>query len=475
MTIPALEQLEQLGREELLQLTKDLLSLVQQLQARLAKLEAELDKRRRPPAHSRNSSQPPSRDQKDNRCADPAKKKHGPPFGHKPHQRQLSEHPDQVIAAPVERCAHCRADLRGVAAKIVRRQMVELPPLRPVILETQQHEVLCPHCQQVTRGAVPEGLPAHGRECCWGPQLSAFIVYLRQRHHLSYERLEQWLHEVGQIKISQGGLDAILRRAGAAAQPVAEQIGQEVAASRFLASDETRARVAGRHHWQWVFASEVGCAHRIEPTRSAAVIERFMGEQEAEVWTSDCYAAQLAAPARHRQICLAHQVRDLERLGERDGKQPDGQWARQMQELFRAAIHWRHEWLSPGDEPLTLEAFLGGVAQIEQRCDRLLEQRPHSSEAQRLWQRYTKHREHLFVFLYYPEVEPTNNQCERALRPSVIHRKVTNGFRSERGARAYAALRTVIDTARLKGENILAALTQLMGIPVLHFYNPLPP
>ena len=42
----------------------------------------------------------------------------------------------------------------------------------------------------------------------------------------------------------------------------------------------------------------------------------------------------------------------------------------------------------------------------------------------------------LFVFLKRRDVEPTNNESERALRPSVIFRKVTNGFRSEWGAQS---------------------------------------
>ena len=36
----------------------------------------------------------------------------------------------------------------------------------------------------------------------------------------------------------------------------------------------------------------------------------------------------------------------------------------------------------------------------------------------------------LFVFVTRRDVPPTNNISERRLRPSVIFRKVTNGFRS---------------------------------------------
>ncbi len=43
----------------------------------------------------------------------------------------------------------------------------------------------------------------------------------------------------------------------------------------------------------------------------------------------------------------------------------------------------------------------------------------------------------------------TNNACERALRPAVIQRKVTNGYRAMWAAQGEAAVRTVVDTARL--------------------------
>ena len=47
----------------------------------------------------------------------------------------------------------------------------------------------------------------------------------------------------------------------------------------------------------------------------------------------------------------------------------------------------------------------------------------------------------------------TNNACERALRPAVIQRKVTNGFRSLWAAEGDCAVRTVTDTAKLAGKS----------------------
>src|ERR1019366_167836 len=58
------------------------------------------------------------------------------------------------------------------------------------------------------------------------------------------------------------------------------------------------------------------------------------------------------------------------------------------------------------------------------------------------------------IFCDYPgEVEATNNGSERKLRPCVIQRKVTNGYRAMWAAQAEADVRTTVDTARLKGAN----------------------
>jgi len=287
------------------------------------------------------------------------------------------------------------------------------------------------------------------------------VVYRKHEQPLSYERVTQLCQDLLGVAISEGGASALVQRAGAAAQPVAKEIGTEVAQSAVIGSDETSARVAGRTWWQWVFRSAVGVYFLIRASRGAKVVEDMMGKQQAECWVSDCLSAQLKAPARHRQVCLAHQLRDLQRLLDH---QPRLQWALALQALFREAIH-----LGKRRTELSPQGYARRVTELQRRLDGLLQRRVRGPLARRLQKRYRRHREHLFVFLHCPDVPPDNNACERALRPSVIHRKVTNGFRSEWGAHAYAALATVIETAKLQNHNVFDTLVNLMGPPVLPF------
>ncbi len=78
-----------------------------------------------------------------------------------------------------------------------------------------------------------------------------------------------------------------------------------------------------------------------------------------------------------------------------------------------------------------------------------------------------KVRRHLFVFVTNRDLAATNNSSERALRPCVIYRKITNGFRSEWGAALYADIRSVVETARRRSIRAIDAIRlTLEGLPI---------
>jgi transposase len=71
---------------------------------------------------------------------------------------------------------------------------------------------------------------------------------------------------------------------------------------------------------------------------------------------------------------------------------------------------------------------------LDRRLDRIMAAVPVGEPGRKLHKRMLANRAHLFVFMSNRAVPPTNNISERHLRPSVIFRKVTNGFRCEWGA-----------------------------------------
>ena len=104
-------------------------------------------------------------------------------------------------------------------------------------------------------------------------------------------------------------------------------------------------------------------------------------------------------------------------------------------------------------------------ADLDRRLDRVLALPRCGPVAEKLRRRIARDRAHLFIFVTDRAVPATNNDSERALRPSVIFRKVTNGFRSEWGAQTYAAFRSVVSTAKANRRSILDDLRSVLAAP----------
>lgn len=355
-------------------------------------------------------------------------------------------------------CAGCGADLAAAPQERVgTSQVVELPPVQPVVLEAWRYAATCAQCGARTVAPYPAGFEPTR---VFGPHLEALWTYLHEQHHVSYARLaaigRDWWH----LAVSQGALANALRRAAARLRPQAGAIREQVRASPTIGSDETSARVNGRTHWQWVFQTPTASYHVIVPRRNGAVVQEFLGDVEPATWVSDLWKPQLNARAERHQVCLAHQLRELQYVVDKE----QSAWARDCQTLFRRAIHRAHQ-RDRGE--LWGAAYTAAVRKIEADCDALLAHPVEGAEASRLWVRFREHRDSLFVFLYDAAVPPTNNASEQALRPSVVHRKVTGGFRSDWGADAHAIVTTVLDTARKRGADVLSTLHAALGQPVI--------
>jgi transposase len=199
--------------------------------------------------------------------------------------------------------------------------------------------------------------------------------------------------------------------------------------------------------------------HVIAPSRDDEVIDAFLDGVEPEVWGSDLYAPQILTSAVLHQICHSHQARDLTFAAEADTGD-ERLWAVELRHGVGRAIRLHHE-----RDQVTPETFARRRLLIENATDRLVFDRyvAPKTEAARLQQRYRTHRDSLYVFLHRDDVEPTNNSSERDLRPSVIHRKVVGGFRSEWGAEASAIRTSILATARKQGQNLLDAFRAIAG------------
>jgi hypothetical protein len=98
---------------------------------------------------------------------------------------------------------------------------------------------------------------------------------------------------------------------------------------------------------------------------------------------------------------------------------------------------------------------------FEQELDRLVEIQLENGDAENLRKRLIAHRNENFTFLRYKNVDPDNNRAERALRPSVVMRKITYGNTSQTGARNHETLMSLLETARLHNTDLLQLMMKL--------------
>jgi len=194
-----------------------------------------------------------------------------------------------------------------------------------------------------------------------------------------------------------------------------------------------------------------------EPSRAKKVVEAFLGDFRPDFWVSDRHGGQMGWARKEHQVCLpsarhstelrspeplarfAHLIRDAQYAIEAG----DDVFAPDFQHLLGRAcrIGMRRAKLADA----TLKTY---AARLEIRLDELMARTPACQAGLKLLRAIKKCRRHLCVFVTNRDLAATNNGSEQALRPAVTFRKITNGFRTEWGARHYADIRSVIETVR---------------------------
>ena len=409
--------------------------------ARIAALEARLNELSRPPKTPGNSSKPPSQGQKQNR---PAPATDRPPRKSRPGVgRTLHPHPDRTIDRRLNTCPKCAAvfpEASQTPQQVYER--IELPPIRPDVTQVRLFGGQCACCGERVTAQAPSDLEPGSP---FGHSIAATVVYLHYAHAIGMERLALLMNELFSLSISEGAISNILARAREPLLNATATIEKVVLASPVVCSDETSVRVKGKYWWEWVFIGTLAVLHVIKPSRAKTVVAELFGTIQPEVWVSDMLGSQRGHGVLW-QVCLAHLLRDAKyaiECGDTAFSAPF-RWL-----LLRAiAIGRRRETL----KSTTLKQYL---YDLDRRLDKILAVVPIGEPGRKLHKRMLANRAHLFVFMSNRAVPTTNNISERHLRPSVIFRKVTNGFRCEWGAETYAAFRSVVSTAKANRASVL--------------------
>lgn len=411
---------------------------------------------------SHNSHSPPSQDKGKGSKAfkslrGKSRRKSGGQAGHEGHTLKMIAVADEVQELQSSYCQRCGSALPETQQVISRRQVVDIPPVKPLYTEYRQLGCHCPCCNHFQKASYPAGVNAPIQ---YGPRIEAYTAYLSVYQYVPYQRLAMLFNDVFGLALSQGSLYNLLERAAQKAEPIYQAIQEELQQASYVGSDETGTRVQGKNWWIWTWQNVKNTFLKASASRGSQTVEDTFakGLPNATIG-SDRWAAQLKTTSQAKQLCLAHLQRDLIFLEESE-RSP---WATHCKTLLQDALQL--DWLAQRrakawgrDERETY--------QLEKRFNRLLlrpiDQKQHPQTAT-FQKSMLKYRHCLLVFLYHLEVPPDNNGAERAIRNVKVKQKVSGQFKT--GQHAFCILRSVIDTLKKRDLDVFAYLAQIMAKP----------
>jgi transposase len=405
---------------------------------------------------SRNSSRPPSSDppQSERLRRPRSPRRRGGQLGHPGHTRTLIpvEEVDAVVDIKPEQCRHCHAPLSGDDPQPWRHQVIEMPPIKPVVTEYQWHQLVCTECGAVTRTPWPAGVPSG----TYGPRVQATVALCTGAYHLSKRTTQQVMEHVFGVPLSVGTVSQLEQATTAAvAAPVAEaqnSVHQQAVAHL----DETSWRQGDKRAWLWVAVTRWVTVFVVRLSRGSQVARELLGETFAGILVTDRYSGYTWYPVRWRQLCWAHLLRDFEAMRGRGGASEEigGALLAQAHQMFT----W---WHRVRDGTLQRTSFRSYMSPLRCEVERLLEagSRCGVSQTEGTCRELLKRREALWTFVQVEGVEPTNNAAERAIRPGVLWRKGSFGTQSEEGSRFVESMMTVVTTLKQQQRNVLEYLT----------------
>ncbi len=372
----------------------------------------------------------------------------------------VEHHPDA--------CRRCGTLLQGEDPEPLRHQVIEIPPITPLVIEHRLHRLVCPCCSTSTCAE----LPAAVEPSRYGPRLSALVGLLGSAFPLSFGRTQALLDQLLGVEISRGAIATIRSRLSAALQHPVEEALQAARQQPVAYVDETGAPTGNadggnpdrRRGWQWVMVTPLVTMFLQGLSRSAAAAVELLGAF-AGIVVSDRFSAYNHLPIEQRQLCWAHLIRDLTAMADRQGA--SGEIGMELVELQQQLFaHW-HQWkegllawtaLRHRCHPVrrTFEATLQRV--VDLGCER--GERTPWAQTVRTCRQLLQGKDALWTFLETPGIEPTNNAAERALRPSVICHKISHGVQSRAGGICRSRLLTVTATLRQQGRDVWEFLEQ---------------
>lgn len=440
--------------EELKLLVETLLTRIEFLERENAELRHRLS-RYEQKKNSSNSSIPPSKDEnrikKNQSLRNKSDRKIGGQDGHKGTTLEFSSKPDETMSHIPEICSNCQNTLVTAPVLVDQRQIIDIPPIRAMIYQHDYYERSCQCCghkNTITTDHLPK------TKVYYGSGIEAMIGYLSVRQFVSVNRISELMRQVFGVSMSDGTVINKLASLARKCQTEYDQILNRLFEGFWVGTDETSYRMNGKKHWLWTWQNDQYTYLFPSDNRGKATITNALdGVQTRDaVLVHDCYSSHFSISSRTHQICLAHLLRELNFLTE----QKNSQWPGRLKKVLLKAIE-----LHKSDIYNPTQKVIHKIKRVLNLLIDAPVESNKGAEYRNFRKRMVKYRDYILTFLNHPEVPPDNNGSERAIRNVKVKLKVSGQFKTDYGAKSFAILRSIVDTAIKQKQDPLQKLIAL--------------
>ncbi len=442
---------------ELEQQLSQALALIQKLQKQVELLQAEVEelrragKRQATPFARRHWVEKPKR---------PGRKAGQGKFSRRNRPTIRQVHETKIVK--LHGCPECGGKLREICQH--EQYVTDIPVVKVKTTRYVTFSGYCRACHQRVRSRHPEqiSLASGAAGVLVGPRAKALAADLKHRLGVSYGKVSEVLQDSFGLQVSRSGWCQADQRLARTAQPVYEELLEAIRKCSVVHTDETGWRIGTLAAWLWVFTNQQVTVYAIRDNRSSDVVVDILGRKFPGVLASDSYVAYDQQRLRTwlKQKCVGHLLRELQEMQEnKSGRALH--FARQVTIILQEAVA-----LKTHRSSLDPFSFCQRARDLESRLDTVIgrQRRLTDRDNARFAYRLRKHRPHLLRFLYVDDLEATNNQAERMLRPAVITRKTNGCNRTRSGAETHAILSSLLVTAHQHSIPILDYLVQLQHL-----------
>jgi len=362
----------------------------------------------------------------------------GRPEGHEGSTRPVPK-PDETIEVCVERCPKCRRIL-GEPLYLEKRIIEDIPKPQPArAVEYVLAHYKCKCGEEIA--AKHPNCPSEGR---FGPNIQSEVVLSNVQDRQPIRKIRNSMQRRYGIEISPATVLSFLHRAAECLEPEYDEIKENVRIADVVNADETSCPVNGDGWWLWVFLTGNETLFQISRRRNKEVIEGILGGySHKRLIGSDGYSCYSDFGVRQR--CNSHLIRKLKFHAE--GNEKYLHFLEKLRDFYHVLKEKTSANPPPEERRKLYNWAVGWLWRFIATTRKYRELEKFSIYAENGMPEW-------FTFILHPEIEPTNNISERALREQVVRRKIFGTLRNEKGIIIYKVLSSVITTWKQRGYNV---------------------